>query len=234
MVARPKRADPISTRPLYLPRAPILRQEPALPSAEPILRGYRFLWLFLDGVPLDLDLTVVAERIQKGHPRLIVTPLGELLPLALYPLRHMQRRHALADLANALAHAVVSDYGARGYEAPFHGDIEREKVLLGGLRAPGFQDTALWQASVSARRYDALRVQQALARIVPQDWQGHGRWHVVFTTRRLVLWDEPMGKWAPVIAVPGLPTLISLAAEHRDAAPPEKKAARILGGLVAA
>jgi hypothetical protein len=65
MAVRPKRKDPISTRPIYLPKVPAKELREAAEAGAsiegPCLR------IYVDGAPDDLDIEGLAQRLGRSE-----------------------------------------------------------------------------------------------------------------------------------------------------------------------
>jgi hypothetical protein len=201
MVVRPKRTDPISTRPIYVARvASKDLPRPAPPSSVAIR-------LFLDaGVSIDVEALVSELRTEK-----LPLAIGGGLLGVLAGRPQTEVRQAVSSLANALAWARIRDPLKQDYRMlPLRGEVDAEEALYKAAAQPRYQG-ASHPAPSAGPLYDGYAVQTAFAELLD------GAQNLIVTGRHLALWDEQSKKWMVVGTVRGRPALVSTAQASDDA-----------------
>ncbi len=206
MAVRPKRKDPISTRPIYLPKVPA-RELPRVARPTAPTEGLR-VRIYVDGAPADLDVEGLAQALARAQT-LPTTVEGELLA-ALAGRAHSQVRDTVAALAHRLAWARIRDPAKREYRLlPLHGEVDQEEARFRAWSLPQYEGLRA-PSPAAAALYDADEVQAAYRELIPLEGDGDAIC-IVITDRRLARWDAAANRWTPVRVLPGVPILASVA-----------------------
>ncbi len=210
MAVRPKRKDPISTRPIYLPKVPA-KELRELADVRTSKRGPG-LRIYADGAPGDLDIEELAQSLGRSQARPF-TVGGELVS-ALVGRPHTEVRDAVAALAHRLAWARIRDPAKQEYRVlPLHGEVDQEEARLRARSLPAYE--GIRAPSPAARvLYDGAEVQAAYRELLPQDNDDGSNTYVVITDRRLARWDANAGSWTSLTALSGLPVLVSAGSQE--------------------
>ncbi len=202
MVVRPKRADPISTRPIYLARLPSkdLPRWAATPSSGAIR-------IFLDmAVSIDAEALVARLKDETKHPLMVVGSITS----ALAGRPQTEARQAVSSLANALAWARIRDTSSQQYRVlPLRSEVDAEEALYKAQTQPRYEGVS-HPLPTAGSIYDASAVQAAFAGLLNE------RRDIVITTRQFASWDNRAGKWTTVGIVRGSPAVISTATDGDD------------------
>ncbi len=204
MAVRPKRKNPISTRPIYLPKVPAKElREAAKGNAPPPSEGAG-VHIYIDGGLGRSQVEGMAQRL--GRPQgLDVTVQSEIVSV-LAGRAHGEVRDAVAGAANRLAWARISDVGKQDYRVlPLRGEVDQEEAGLRARPHPEYEGINAPSAQAGVV-YDAGEVQAAFRELLPRDGDAT---YVVATTRGLASWDESAKKWAPLAVLPGDPVLVT-------------------------
>ncbi|MBI4300457.1 MAG: hypothetical protein HY677_04915 [Chloroflexi bacterium] len=208
MTIRPKRKDPTSTKPVYLPIIPTKAIEGARGGAktlEPPAPDGAVLFYTDSHIPgLDLGLVAHAFSVAHGVPAIA---RGELFAVHLASLMGTERRQEAARLANELAWARIKDPSLRRYEVmPHHGEIDYELTRLHAELHPEFGDAESWASRPSGVLYDGPRVQGLYREIIPRLDRSQGR-VLILTNQLLAKWRERAGRWQTAKKIEGDPLL---------------------------
>ncbi|OGO52091.1 MAG: hypothetical protein A2148_09645 [Chloroflexi bacterium RBG_16_68_14] len=225
MAVRPRRKDPISTRPVYLPKVPAKElQEVAKARTSAAAPGLR---IYTDGAPGDPDIEKLAQLVAQAEAGAAV--VGELLSeLAGRP--HREVRDTVAALAHGLAWARIRDPAKQDYRVlPLRGEIDQEEARFRARSLPEYPGLQAPSPPVAAM-YDASRVQAAYREVLPQGRDDGGSTYIVITGRRLGRWDAKAGRWTPLAVLPGPPVLVSVSGLE-GSAEPNSLVAEIRGAL---
>ena len=206
MAVRPRRKDPISTRPIYLPRVPAreLRGEQGSPTV-----GEASLRIYVDGVPPGLDVEDLARRlgVEVGRPSACAGDLAS----ALAGRPQTQVRDAVAAAGHRLAWARVRHPEEREYRVlPLRGEVDQEEARLRGRSQPEYQGLRR-PLPPAGLLYDGAEVQAAYRELLAGQSEDAAVACVVLTDRQLGRWDEQSKTWTPVSVVSGVPLVASFA-----------------------
>ena len=197
MAVRPRRANPISTRPIYLARVPAKEaQRPGAVSSPGDIR------VFLDAdVSIDADALVSKLNSETKRP---LTVAGSITT-AFAGHRHTEVRQAISSLGNRLAWARIRDESKQDYRLlPLRGEVDAEEALYEARTQPEYEGVSHPAPTVGAI-YDAKAVQAAFADVLNEGT------NLVLTGRRLAAWDNRASRWAAVGAIRGSPAVVSTA-----------------------
>ncbi len=202
MVVRPKRADPISTRPIYLAR--VLSKDLPRPAATPSSGAIR---IFLDAdVSIDAEALVASLKGETKHPLMVAGSVTA----ALAGQPQTEVRQGVSSLANALAWARIRDTSSRQYRVlPLRSEVDAEEALYKAQTQPRYEGVS-HPLPTAESIYDASAVQAAFA-----DLLNEGQ-YLVITRRQLASWDNRAGKWTTVGIIRGSPAVISTATDGDD------------------
>jgi hypothetical protein len=204
MAVRPRRANPISTRPVYLARVPAKEvQQPGAVSSHGDIR------IFLDaGVSIDADALVSKLNSETERP---LTVAGSITA-AFAGHRHTEIRQAISSLGNKLAWARIRDESKQDYRLlPLRSEVDAEEALYKARTQPEYEGVSHPAPTVGAL-YDAEAVQAAFADILDEGT------NLVLTGRPLAAWDNRASRWAAVGAIRGSPAVVSTASGCDEAA----------------
>jgi hypothetical protein len=200
MAVRPKRKNPVSTRPIYLPRVPAkeLRETAKAGAAK----GAPGLRVYADGATVEFDIKGLAQRLGGATG-------GEVVS-SLVGRPQSEVRDAVAALANRLAWARIRDPAKREYRMlPLRGEVDHEEARLRARTLPEYEDRETRVPPADAL-YDGPEVQAAYRDLLASD--DAGTTNVVVTGRRIACWDESAKGWTPAAVLPGIPVLASVGA----------------------
>lgn len=200
MAVRPKRANPISTRPVYLPRiaAKQLLEAAKGPKTEAAVR------VFIDGeVPAAIaDALMPAIAAALGRDAGMQGPVVAVL--AGRPQGEV--RQAVASLGNELAWARVKTMSTAHYRSlPLRSEVDEEEAVFLARSQPSYEGVS-HPLPATAFPYDASALQNAFAAWLAEP-------DTLITSRRLVGWDMDARRWVPVNVVSGTPAVISIAGD---------------------
>jgi hypothetical protein len=207
MAVRPKRKNPVSTRPVYLPRVPARElRETAKAGAAKEDSGLR---VYADGTTVDFDIKGLAERLGGSVA-------GELVA-SLAGRPQSEVRDEVAALARRVASARIRDAEKQEYRMlPLRGEVDHEEARFRARTLPEYEDRET-HVPPSDALYDGAEVQAAYRDLLASD--DGGTTNVVVTDRRIACWDEKARSWTPAAVLPGTPVLASISAEGTPAAP---------------
>lgn len=196
MAVRPRRANPRSTRPIYLARVPAKEaQQPGAVSSPGDIR------VFLDADVSIADALVAELNSQTERP---LTVAGSITS-AFAGHRHTEARQAISSLGNKLAWARIRDESKPDYRLlPLRGEVDAEEALYKARTQPEYEGVS-HPAPATAPIYDAKAVQAAFAAVLSEGI------NLVITGRRLAAWDNRASRWAAVGAIRGSPPVVSIA-----------------------
>ncbi len=201
MVVRPKRANPISTRPIYLARVP--PKTCSSPDGSPSPDDIRF---FLDAdVSIDVD-ALVAKMKDRNEASLIVA--GNIIT-ALAGRPHTEVRHAMSSLANRLAWGRIRDTTKQTIASCLCEVKWTRRRRYTGL---GLSPSTRVKAPRAHRRVHVRRLGGPGGFRRPSEWAQD----LVITGRRLALWDNHAMRWESV-SIRGSPAVVSTATGGDDA-----------------
>ncbi len=202
MAVRPKRKNPISTRPIYLPRVPAKELREAAKASAPMEgAGLR---IYVDGAPPGLDIEGLAERLGRAQTSPVAIG-GELVSI-LAGRPHGEVRDAVADAANRLAWARIGDPEKQNYRVlPLRGEVDQEEARLHARPFPEYKGAAA-PPPQAGLLYEGAEVQAAFRELIASAGEGI---NVIVTGRRLSSWDASAKKWAPRAVLVGDPVLVS-------------------------
>jgi hypothetical protein len=203
MAVRPGRANPISTRPIYLARVPSKEaQRPGAVSSPGEVR------LFLD-VCVSIDASEVVAKLSSdiGLPLIVAGSITSAL--ARYPQTEVRR--AISSLGNRLAWARIRDESKRDYRLlPLRGEVDAEEALYKARTQPEYEGVSHPAPTIGAI-YDAKAVQAAFADVLSEGT------NLVLTGRRLAAWDDRASRWSAIGAIGGSPAVVSTASGRDEA-----------------
>lgn len=210
MAVRPKRKDPISTRPIYLPKVPAKELQRVAKARTS--KGRPCLSIYTDGATGDLDIEGLAQRVGQAAARPVAVE-GELVS-ALVGRPHTEVRDTVAALAHRLAWARIRDPAKQEYRVlPLHGEVDLEEARFRARSLPEYE--GLQPPSPSAAvMYDEAEVQAAYRELLPQAQGDGGDTYIVITDRRLAYWDVNAGRWTPLTVLSGVPILVSVGSQE--------------------
>lgn len=199
MAVRPKRASPLSTRPVYLPRV----------AAKELLEAAKGLKSEAAVVPAFTDGDVPAATVETLLPQLAAA-IGQEVEMrgpvvaVLSALPQGEVRQAVSALGNALAWARVKDSSRKDYRTlPLRAEVDEEEARFLARSQPSYEGVA-HPIPALPFPYDAYAVQAAFSALLREP-------AVLITSRRLVTWDDSAGRWSPIPVVPDAPALVSIA-----------------------
>lgn len=205
MAVRPKRKDPISTRPVYLPKVPARElQEVARARISTAVPGLR---IYTDGAPGDPHIEKLAQLVARSEQGAAVE--GELVSV-LAGRPHREVRDTVAALAHGLAWARVRDSAKQEYRVlPLRGEVDGEEARFRARSLPTYSGLPTPSPSAAAL-YDASQVQAAFREALPHERDKGTGTYIVITDRQLGRWDAKAGRWTPLAVLPGTPVLVSV------------------------
>jgi len=213
MAVKPKRTNPMSTRPVYLPRVPAKELREAA-NAGSAVEGAA-IRILIDGAIGLHDARVLAERVSDYEER-PVTFEGDLVSV-LARLPQTEVRQAVAALGHHLAWARIRDVTRQDYRVlPLRGEVDEEETRFLARSQPEYAGVSRPAASTGLL-YDAAEVQSAYRELLPSGEEGD-LMDIVITDRRLVLWDARAKGWTPLTILPGTPFLVSMGGQQGFAA----------------
>ena len=207
MAVRPRRKDPISTRPIYLPRVPARELRGTEQGAATV--GEASLRIYLDGAALGPDLEDLARRlgVEVGRPSAFAGDLAS----ALAGRPQTQVRDAVAAAGHRLAWARVRDPEDREYRVlPLRGEVDQEEARLRGRSQPEYEGLR-GPSPPAGLLYDGAEVQAAYRELLAGQSEDAAVTCVVLTDRQLGRWDEQSKTWTSVSVVSGVPLVASFA-----------------------
>lgn len=206
MAVRPKRKNPVSTRPIYLPRVPAKElRETAKAAAAKEGPGLR---VYVDGATVDFDIKGLAERLGGA--------VGGEIVSSLVGRPQSEVRDAVAALGNRLAWARIRDPEKQEYRIlPLRGEVDHEEARFRARTLPEYEDRET-RVPPAGALYDGPEVQAAYRDLLAPE--GDGITNVVVTDRRIACWDEGGKRWLPAVVLPGVPVLASVNAGETPAA----------------
>ncbi len=205
MAVRPKRKNPISTRPIYLPKVPAKElRETAKAGAAKEAPGLR---VYVDGSTVDVDIAALAEHLGGA--------VGGEVVSSLVGRPQSEVRDVVAALAGRLAWARVRDPEKQEYRMlPLRGEVDHEEARFRARTLPEYEDRETRVPPADAL-YDGPEVQAAYRDLLASN--DGGATNVVVTDRRIACWDEKAKRWTPAAVLPGIPVLASVSAGESPA-----------------
>jgi hypothetical protein len=203
VAVRPRRANPISTRPIYLARVPAKEAQRLGAVWSP-----GEIRLFLDvSVSIDAGGLVAKLSSETSRPLTIVGSITSAL--AGHPQTEL--RQTISSLGNRLAWARIRDESKREYRLlPLRGEVDAEEALYKARTQPEYGGVS-HPAPAAGPMYDAAAVQAAFADVLNEGTD------LVITARQLAAWDSRASRWTAVGAIRGSPAVISTAAASDEA-----------------
>lgn len=199
MPVRPKRSNPISTRPVYLPRVPAKELQQAAKAAGAAAGAVR---IFFEADAGDLDVETLAKRLEETLGRRVVLMGEPLSALAGRPQTEVRQRVAAA--ANAMAWARVRDVSRKDYRVlPLRSEVDQEEATLRARSQPEYKGLSHPRVSPDFL-YNAAALQGAYRELLGEETA------LVVTDRRLAWWSAAGGRWSETELAAGIPTLLSV------------------------
>lgn len=213
MAVRPKRSNPISTQPVYLPRVPAKELQAAAKARSSV--GGAAIRIFVDGDLGGFAIGALAERLSQSEGR--AAAVGGELVSVLAGRPQTEVRQAVSAVGHRLAWARIRDVTRRDYRVlPLRGEVDEEETSFLARSQPEYAGVSRPAASTGLL-YDAAEVQSAYRELLPSGEEGD-LMDIVITDRRLVLWDARAKGWTPLTILPGTPFLISMGGQQGFAA----------------
>jgi len=203
VAVRPRRANPISTRPIYLARVPAKEAQRLGAVWSP-----GEIRLFLD-VYVSIDPSGLVAKLSSETSRPLTVVGGITSALAGHPQTEL--RQTISSLGNRLAWARIRDESHREYRLlPLRGEVDAEEALYKARTQPEYGGVS-HPAPAAGPMYDAAAVQAAFADVLNEGT------NLVITARQLAAWDSRAARWTAVGAIRGSPAVISTAAASDEA-----------------
>lgn len=205
MAVRPKRKNPVSTRPIYLPRVPAKElRDAAKAVAAKEGPGPR---VYVDTTSVDFDIKGLAQRLGGAVA-------GELVS-TLVGRPQSEVRDEVAALARRVASARIRDPEKQEHRMlPLRGEVDHEEARFRARTLPEYEDRETHVPPADAL-YDGAEVQAAYRELLAPE--GDGNTNVIVTDRPIASWDESARSWTPAVVVPGTPVLVSVSAGETPA-----------------
>ena len=198
MPVRPTRSNPLSTRPVYLPRVPAKELQEAATAAKSAPGDA--LRVYVDGKTGALDVEALAGRLSKTLERRTVV-MGDVAS-ALAGRPQTEVRRIVATAANAMAWARVRDPSRKEYRVlPLRSEVDAEEARLRGRSQPSYGGVS-HPGGAYEYPYDAAALQDAYRSLLGDEAA------VVLTDRRMVTWSG--AEWSATARLAGNPLVLSL------------------------
>jgi len=208
MAVQPKRTNPTSTRPVYLPRVPAKELQEAAKGMS-AAQGAA-IRVFADGDLSGFEVGVLAERLSQAEGR-VASFEGELVAV-LSGRPQTEVRQAVSAAGHRLAWARIRDASKQDYRVlPLRGEADEEEARLRARTQPEYEGVTkppltfglLYDGEEVQAAYHALLGQSELAEAVC----------IVVTDRRLGRWDAETERWIAQDVLAGSPIVVSVGIE---------------------
>ena len=205
MAVQPKRTNPTSTRPVYLPRVPAKELQEAA-KGKSATQGAA-IRVFADGDLSGFEVGVLAERLSQAEGR-VASFEGELVAvLAGRPQTDV--RQAVSTAGHRLAWARVRDASKQDYRVlPLRGEADEEEARLHARTQPEYEGVAKPPLTFGLL-YDSEEVQLAY-RALLGDYERTEAVCIIVTDRRLGRWDAQAERWMAQDVLAGSPIVVSV------------------------
>ncbi|MDI6858557.1 MAG: hypothetical protein QME71_09625 [Dehalococcoidia bacterium] len=198
MPVRPTRSNPLSTRPVYLPKVPAKELQEAAKAAK-TAQGDA-VRIYIDGDARGLDVERLAGRLSEALGRQAVV-MGDIVA-ALAGRPQTEVRRIVATAANAIAWARVRDVAKEDYRIlPMRSEVDAEEARLRGRSQPSYGGVS-HPGGEYEYPYDAAALQEAYRGLLGDEAA------VVLTDRRLVTWSG--SEWSATPRLTGSPLVLSV------------------------
>ena len=208
MAVQPKRTNPTSTRPVYLPRVPAKELQEAA-KGKSATQGAA-IRVFADGDLSGFEVDVLVERPSQTEGR-VASFEGELVAvLAGRPQTDV--RQAVSTAGHRLAWARVRDASKQAYRVlPLRGEADEEEARLHARTQPEYEGIAKPPLTFGLL-YDGEEVQAAYRALLGES-ERTGAVCIIVTDRRLGRWDAEAKRWTAQAVIPGSPVVASVGDE---------------------
>lgn len=198
MPVRPTRSNPLSTRPVYLPKVPAKELQEAAKAAKAAPDDA--VRVYVDGDAGGLDVKELAGRLSEALGRQAVV-MGDVAS-ALAGRPQTEVRRIVATAANAMAWARVRDVSKEDYRMlPLRSEVDAEEARLRGRSQPSYGGVS-HPGGEYGYPYDAAALQEAYRGLLGDEPA------VVLTDRRLVTWSG--SEWSATPRLMGNPLVLSV------------------------
>lgn len=198
MPVRPTRTNPLSTRPVYLPRVPAKELQEAAKAAKAAPDDA--VPIYVDGETGGLDLEALAGRLSETLGRQTVVVNDIVAALAGRPQTEVRRMVATA--ANAIAWARVRDASKEDYRVlPLRSEVDSEEARLRGRSQPSYSGVS-HPGGEYEFPYEAAALQEAYRALLGEQAA------VVITDRRMITWGG--AGWSATARQAGNPFVLSV------------------------
>jgi len=208
MAVQPKRTNPTSTRPVYLPRVPAKELEEAAKGISAV-QGAAFR-VFTDGDLSGFEIGALAGRLSQTEGR-VASFEGELVAV-LAGRPQTEVRQTVSAAGHRLAWARVRDASKQDYRVlPLRGEADEEEARLHARTQPEYEGVAKPPLTFGLL-YDGEEVQAAYRALLGEGERA-GAVCIVVTDRRLGRWDAEAKRWTAQDVLAGSPIVASAGSE---------------------
>ena len=203
MAVRPKRSNPISTRPVYLPRVPAKELQEAAKARSSV--GGAAIRIFVDGDLGGFAIGALAERLSQSEGR--AAAVGGELVSVLAGRPQTEVRQAVSAVGHRLAWARIRDASKQDYRIlPLRGESDEEEARLHARTQPEYEGVDK-PPLAAGLLYDGAEVQSTYRELLGES-EGAEALCIVVTDRRLGRWDAEAQNWSALEVFPGFPVVV--------------------------